>query len=120
MGTQRTLESTVMEAGRSALLARRTSGRGDEDIVLTRARGSLVWDVDGREYIDCTSQAWSNNLGANDPRVLEAAIDQLREIAHIRPVYSSLPLFELSAKLVEIAPAGLDRVAVQPPRQHRG
>lgn len=111
MATQHTPDSTVMEAGRRALLARRDSGRGDEDIVLTRARGSLLWDVDGREYIDCTSQAWSNNLGANDPRVVEAAIDQLREITHVRPVYSSLPLFELSAKLVEVAPAGLDRVS---------
>ena len=111
MTTQQTPDSTAMEAGRRALLARRDSGRGEEDIVLTRARGSLMWDVDGREYIDCTSQAWSNNLGANDPRVVEAAVEQLREITHIRPVYSSLPLFELSAKLVEIAPAGLDRVA---------
>lgn len=111
MATQRVPESTIIEAGRRALLARRTSGRGDEDIVLTRARGSLVWDVAGQEYIDCTSQAWSNNLGANDPRVIEAAVEQLREIAHIRPVYSSLPLFELSAKLAEIAPPGLDRVA---------
>ncbi|HWD76184.1 MAG TPA: aspartate aminotransferase family protein [Solirubrobacteraceae bacterium] len=111
MATQPILDPTVLEAGRRALLARGTSGRGDEDIVLTRARGSLVWDVDGREYIDCTSQAWSNNLGANDPRVVEAAIEQLREITHIRPVYSSLPLFELSAKLVEIAPGGLDRVS---------
>ena len=82
MATQHTPDSAVMEAGRRALLARRDSGRGEEDIVLIRARGSLVWDVDGREYIDCTSQAWSNNLGANDPRVVEAAIDQLREITH--------------------------------------
>ena len=111
MATHRMLEPTVLEAGHRALLVRRSSGRPDEDIVLTRARGSLVWDVDDREYIDCTSQAWSNNLGANDPRVMEAAIEQLQQIAHVRPVYSSLPLFELSAKLVEIAPAGLDRVA---------
>jgi 4-aminobutyrate aminotransferase-like enzyme len=111
MATHRMPEATVLEAGHRALLVRRSSGRPDEDIVLARARGSLVWDVDGREYIDCTSQAWSNNLGANDPRVMEAAIEQLQQIAHIRPVYSSLPLFELSAKLVEIAPAGLDRVA---------
>lgn len=54
MATQRTPDSTVMEAGR-ALLARSTSRRGDEEIVLTKARGSLVWDVDGREYIDCTA-----------------------------------------------------------------
>jgi 4-aminobutyrate aminotransferase/4-aminobutyrate aminotransferase/(S)-3-amino-2-methylpropionate transaminase len=111
MATQPIFDSSVLAAGRRALLARGTSGRSDEDIVLTRARGSLVWDADGREFIDCTSQAWSNNLGANDPRVIEAATQQLREITHIRPTYSSLPLFELSAKLVEIAPGGLDRVA---------
>jgi 4-aminobutyrate aminotransferase-like enzyme len=111
MATQPIPESTVFEAGRRALLARRDSGRPEEDIVLTRARGSLVWDVAEREYIDCTSQAWSNNLGANDPRVIDAAIEQLREIAHVRPVYSSLPLFGLSAKLAQIAPDGLDRVA---------
>ena len=55
MATQCTPVSTVMEAGRRALLARSTSGRGDEEIVLTKARGSLVWDVDSREDIDCTA-----------------------------------------------------------------
>jgi len=50
---------------------------GDKNkITLVRARGSLVWDDRGREYLDFTSQAWSNNLGANDPRVIEAAIAQ--------------------------------------------
>jgi hypothetical protein len=75
MATQPVLDPAVLEACRRALLARRSSGRGDEDIVLTRVRGSLVWDVDGCEYIDCTSQASSNNLGASDPRLLEAAIE---------------------------------------------
>src|ERR1700722_11565150 len=85
---------------------------GDTDkLTLMRASGSLVWDDTGKQYIDCTAQAWSNNLGANDPRVIEAAIEQLREIAHVRPVYSSLPLFGLSAKVARIAPDGLDRVA---------
>lgn len=74
MATQPVLDPAVLEVGRRALLARRTSGRGDEDMVLTRVRGSLVWDVDGREYIDCTWQASSNDLGANDPRLLENAI----------------------------------------------
>jgi 4-aminobutyrate aminotransferase-like enzyme len=98
------------EQGRRALLMGRAGGRGYEGLTLVRARGSLVWDADGREYLDCTAQAWSNNLGANDPRVIEAAMAQLREITHVRPVYTSLPLLELSAKLVDIAPAGLDRV----------
>ena len=38
---------------------------GDPDkLTLVRASGSLVWDDTGKQYIDCTAQAWSNNLGA--------------------------------------------------------
>jgi 4-aminobutyrate aminotransferase-like enzyme len=105
-----TLAVPSLDAGRRALLMDRAGGRGYERVTLVRARGSLVWDADGNEYLDCTAQAWSNNLGANDPRVVEAAIAQLREITHVRPVYASVPLLELAAKLVDVAPAGLDRV----------
>jgi 4-aminobutyrate aminotransferase-like enzyme len=85
-------------------------GGDDTKLTLVRARGSLVWDADGREYIDCTAQAWSNNLGANDPRVVEAAINQLREITHARPNFNTPVLLELNEKLAEIAPAALSRV----------
>lgn len=88
---------------------RRLSNRA-EKLTLVRARGSLVWDDQGREYIDCTAQAWSNNLGANDPRVVEAAIAQLREITHARPNFDSVPLLALSKKLREIAPGHLHQI----------
>jgi 4-aminobutyrate aminotransferase/4-aminobutyrate aminotransferase/(S)-3-amino-2-methylpropionate transaminase len=97
--------------------ARRASSiyepRGSEDSKLTfvKARGSLIWDTDGREYIDCTAQAWVNNLGANDPRVVEAAVNQLRQITHVRcPDFNSPVLFELGEKLAEISPGRLNRV----------
>jgi 4-aminobutyrate aminotransferase / (S)-3-amino-2-methylpropionate transaminase / 5-aminovalerate transaminase len=84
---------------------------GDKDkITLVRARGSLVWDDQGREYLDLTSQAWSNNLGANDPRVIDAAIAQLREIVHARPNFNTLPLLTLTAKLRDISPGDLNRI----------
>lgn len=87
--------------------------RGSEDSKLTfvKARGSLIWDGDGREYIDCTAQAWVNNLGANDPRVVDAAVKQLHEITHVRcPDYNTPVLLELSEKLAEISPGNLNRV----------
>lgn len=80
-----------------------------EKITLVKARGSLVWDDAGREYIDCTAQAWSNNLGANDPRVVEAAVAQLREMTHIRPNFESIPHKNLVAKLREISVGSLNQ-----------
>jgi 4-aminobutyrate aminotransferase-like enzyme len=95
---------------RASLIHEPRSGH-DSKLSLVKARGSLVWDADGREYIDCTAQAWSNNLGANDPRVVDAAIAQLREISHVRaPNFDTPVLLELSEKLAEISPCDLNRV----------
>lgn len=69
-----------------------------------------MWDDAGREYIDCTSQAWSNNLGAGDPRVLAAAARQMEELTHARATFHTAPLLELADLMVSIAPGGLDRV----------
>ncbi|WP_223839169.1 aspartate aminotransferase family protein [Saccharopolyspora pogona] len=95
--------------GREALLHEPAGGDPDK-LTLVRALGSLVWDEHGREYIDCTAQAWSNNLGAGDSRVIEAAIEQTRAIAHARPTFHTPALLELAALLVSIAPEGLNRV----------
>lgn len=84
---------------------------GDKSkITLVRAKGSHVWDDNGRKYLDCTSQAWSNNLGANDPRVVEAAIAQLRDITHARPNFNTPVLLELTDRLREISPGDLNRI----------
>lgn len=97
------------QIGKQSLIHDPRSGN-DKKITLARARGSRVWDDEGREYLDFTSQAWSNNLGANDPRVVEAAIAQLREITHARPNFNTSALLELTSKLRDITPGDLNRI----------
>ncbi|MFL9872137.1 aminotransferase class III-fold pyridoxal phosphate-dependent enzyme [Paraburkholderia megapolitana] len=98
-------------SGKDAFTTEEVAGlKSSDKITLVRARGSLVWDDTGKEYIDCTAQAWSNNLGANDPRVVEAAIAQTREMMHIRPNFDSLPRRALVKKLREIAPGNLNQI----------
>jgi 4-aminobutyrate aminotransferase/(S)-3-amino-2-methylpropionate transaminase len=98
-----------LELGKRSLLHDPVGGDPNK-LTLVRAKGSRVWDDSGREYLDFTAQAWSNNLGANDPRVVEAAIAQLREITHARPNFNTVPLLELTAKLRAIAPGDLHRI----------
>lgn len=98
-----------LERGKRSLVNDPKAG-DDSKITLMRAKGSLVWDDKGREYLDCTSQAWSNNLGANDPRVIAAAIAQMREITHARPNFNTVPLLQLTARLREISPGDLNRI----------
>lgn len=107
--SQTAFDIKEMDLGKRSLVHDpRTGDQGK--ITLVRAKGSLVWDDKGREYLDCTSQAWSNNLGANDPRVIEAAIAQMREITHARPNFNTIPLLALTARLRELSPSDLNRI----------
>jgi 4-aminobutyrate aminotransferase-like enzyme len=107
--SQTAFDIKEMERGKRSLIHDPLEGDKSK-ITLVRAKGSLVWDDAGNEYLDCTSQAWSNNLGANDPRVVEAAIAQMRELTHARPNFNTLPLLALTAKLREISPGDLNRI----------
>lgn len=107
--TQTASDINQLERGKRSLVHDPREGDANK-ITLVRAKGSLVWDDKGNEYLDCTSQAWSNNLGANDPRVVEAAIAQLREITHARPNFNTHALLQLTAKLRQISPGDLNRI----------
>ena len=51
-------------------------------ILLSRAQGTQVWDTDGRQYIDIVGGIGVLNVGHNHPRVVAAAIEQLRTFSH--------------------------------------
>jgi 4-aminobutyrate aminotransferase-like enzyme len=95
--------------GRAALLSGWSSG-SEPGLVITRASGALVWDSKGNEYIDCTSMAWSNNIGASAPEVVEAAFAQARQLSHLRSNFDSIPLLLLSKAMTESAPGDLKRI----------
>lgn len=101
----------ALDRGRQALLRGwSTTASREANLLLTRAQGTRIWDSDGREYIDCTSQAWSNNVGAGHPKVLAAAAAQASEIAHARSNYDTIPLLVFSDRITQLAPEGLTRV----------
>jgi 4-aminobutyrate aminotransferase-like enzyme len=85
-------------------------GRGDRRLVLARASGSRVWDVDGKEYLDAVSGTNGPALvGHNHPAVREAIVAQLDRIADHFYVYDSPPVVELACRLADIAPGRLDK-----------
>ena len=51
-------------------------------LMLERAEGSLVWDVDGDRYIDFVGGIGVLNVGHNHPRIVEAIETQLGRITH--------------------------------------
>ncbi|MBI2897304.1 MAG: ornithine--oxo-acid transaminase [Deltaproteobacteria bacterium] len=51
------------------------------DVVIERARGVWVWDLDGKRYLDCLAAYSAVNQGHCHPRVLEALVAQAGKVA---------------------------------------
>jgi 4-aminobutyrate aminotransferase-like enzyme len=97
-----------LEAGRKAFGG---GGVGSEvPIVVDYGKGALLFDKSGREFIDCTSQAWSLNIGYSHPKVIQAVEEVLGKYSHIRTSFETVPKLLLSKKIVELAPQNLDQI----------
>ena len=53
-----------------------------EPLVLVEARGAILRDSRGREYIDGNSSIWTNIHGHNHPHINAAVRAQLDRVAH--------------------------------------
>ncbi|MFO7680243.1 MAG: ornithine--oxo-acid transaminase [Chloroflexota bacterium] len=50
------------------------------DVVIDRAEGVWVYDVDGRKYLDCLSAYSAVNQGHCHPKIMQAAVDQMQRV----------------------------------------
>ncbi|AMQ19265.1 leucine/methionine racemase [Thermococcus peptonophilus] len=82
-------------------------------IVPYRAENALVWDIEGRKYIDFLADAAVQNVGHNNPRVVEAVKKTADRLLHFTFIYGFPvePLL-LAEKLREIAPIDEAKVAL--------
>jgi adenosylmethionine-8-amino-7-oxononanoate aminotransferase len=77
-------------------------------IVIDRAKGSYVYDVGGKAYIDIISSWWCNLLGHCHPAITAALQAQLEKLEHvIFANFSHVPAIELAEALAGLVPAGL-------------
>jgi adenosylmethionine-8-amino-7-oxononanoate aminotransferase len=82
-----------------------------DPLVIERAEGSWLVDVDGRRYLDGVSSLWCNLHGHRHPRIEAAITDQLAKLAHATTLgMSNPPAIELARRLAELAPGDLNHV----------
>jgi 4-aminobutyrate aminotransferase-like enzyme len=80
------------------------------DEILVSGESSRVTDRGGKVYLDCTSQAWSLNIGFANPDIAMAISEQVSRLTHVRYGFPTVPRIKLINKLLEIAPPGLSKV----------
>lgn len=77
-------------------------------IAVSRGKGTVVVDVEGREYLDFLGGLAVNVLGHCHPKVVEAIERQANSLIHCSNLYYIPAQIELAEKLVGIS--GFDRV----------
>jgi acetylornithine/N-succinyldiaminopimelate aminotransferase len=73
------------------------------ELMLVRGIGSMVWDADGNEYIDCVAGIAVCSTGHCHPLVVQAICNQARQLIHCSNLYYVPGQAELAKKLVEIS-----------------
>ena len=91
-----------VQHGREQYVAR---GVSTPPLVVERAEGARVWDVEGREYIDFAGGLGCANLGHNLPSVVDAVHAQVDRYMHqcfMVGMYE--PYIEVCRRLAELSP----------------
>ena len=71
------------------------------DLEISHGNGALVYDINGKEYIDLASGIAANTLGMADSEWVEAVYDQLKKCQHTSNLYYSEPCVQLAKILCE-------------------
>ena len=80
--------------------------------VITRAEGCYLWDSEGNQLLDGMAGLWNVNVGYGRRELADAAHAQMLELPYYNTFFqtTTVPAVELSEKLCELTPEGLDHV----------
>jgi len=79
--------------------------------LLSKAKGMHFWTPEGRQILDGIAGLWCVNAGHARPKIVQAIADQAAEMDFAPPFNMGHPkAFELAERLVELTPAGLNKV----------
>ena len=107
--TQQFSEAELLELARKYSFRSRIDKNVVTGPIMVWGRGSVVRDVNGKEYLDFNSGQMCAALGHNHPRIVQALQESAETLIH-----SHMSMFNdreiiLASRLAEIAPPGMHR-----------
>jgi PLP-dependent transaminase len=87
-------------------------GRPAPPVVWARGKGALLWDAEGREYVDGTCGLWQCAVGHGRAELARVAAEQMSTLEFYASFwnFANEPSIRLAARLAELSPTGLERV----------
>lgn len=85
-------------------------GGGTPGVNLVKGKNIYAYDIDGNEYIDCTSQSWALHLGYSHPELNQTIKEQIDYAIHFHTGFYTIPRYLLAKKIAELLPDKMNRV----------
>jgi 2,2-dialkylglycine decarboxylase (pyruvate) len=102
-------ESELLDAAQRYLLVGRMEESRFSGPVFVSGEGSIVRDIDGREYIDFNSGQMCSALGHRNPRIVTALKEAADTMIHASSMYFNVEEVRLGEELAAILPPPLRR-----------
>ena len=78
---------------------------------IVKGKGALLWDENGKEYIDAIASWWVNPFGHSNQVIADAIYEQLTTLEHVLfGGFTHNKAVELSEKLIEILPFNQQKI----------
>ncbi|MFQ5940320.1 MAG: aspartate aminotransferase family protein [Nitrososphaerales archaeon] len=78
-------------------------------ITLTKGKGAKVWDINGREYVDCMGGYGVALVGHCNEKVVKAIKEQVEKLITCHSSYYNDSRLAFLQKLISVAPKGLSK-----------
>ncbi len=108
-GTFTKAEADALVADDEQYVMRPWSHPPGEPVIVARARGCVITDVHGKDYLDFTAGYFVNNAGHCHPRIVEAATAQLHQVLQVSGKHGTVPMVRLAKRLIGLLPRSIDQ-----------
>ena len=102
-------EEELLELARRYSFRSRMDRSGVTGPIFVWGRGSVVRDINGKEYLDFNSGQMCAALGHNHPRIVQALQESSESLIHSHMTMFNDREIILASRLAEITPPGLNR-----------
>lgn len=75
-------------------------------IALDHGQGAVLWDVEGKKYIDLTSGIGVCSVGYNNEKLVNAITEQAHKLMHVSNLFTTAPMIQTAKTLVEATGMG--------------
>ena len=108
-GTYTKAEADALVADDEQYVMRPWTHPPGEPVIVARARGCVITDVHGKDYLDFTAGYFVNNAGHCHPRIVEAATAQLHQVLQVSGKHGTVPMVRLAKRLIGLLPRSIDQ-----------